>query len=566
MATCEQIQTELSAYLDGEIAAAERGSVEAHVKDCAVCREALKDLEMVRRALADLPKLKAPAALASRVRHGLSHTTSAPQTVATLSFETPRRHSIWRPALIAAAAVVMAGVILFLLLPSAARQEKQVAMAPEMKTPAAAPTTLRDSPAAMRPPPPQESIPEPNGREADLPKVADDERQIAEAKPAYRERILTEEKSKTPSAQSAVKTARQEVARNQDVPSPAAPPHFTAPKPSVLAPVAQERPQTDKIKEFADKQGSTDAAPGAAQIQAPEKLDQYAGASNRVALSDHAETQGAIPQFDDDRDRNKDTSPNSHSAGLGAGELEQSEQGGMAAAPAPRSPAAANLPQSKAAAAEAPKNAADAANRLANGQDRKKAPSADDSASAGSARRALRFASESTETPVRTLRCTRALLPALLAELNKTAADEGAVLTAAQESGTAGKTREAADKKIAIPPAGKPAEKNTDIYSLKTAAQKRSEVLARIDALDRDFQARSVADSLRGEKKEAEGKAEPKTQPNTDAPHSAADAREPGAAQKVDALKKNGEKNIVDGNQNERDLDCVITIRIEIIP
>lgn len=50
-------QEQLSAYLDGALAAAERASVEAHLASCGRCRARLAELREVSRLLAALPEL-----------------------------------------------------------------------------------------------------------------------------------------------------------------------------------------------------------------------------------------------------------------------------------------------------------------------------------------------------------------------------------------------------------------------------------------------------------------------------------------------------------------------------
>lgn len=53
---------ELSAYLDGALAAAAGERVEAHLAACAACREKLAELRAVRSALRALPRMPAPRA------------------------------------------------------------------------------------------------------------------------------------------------------------------------------------------------------------------------------------------------------------------------------------------------------------------------------------------------------------------------------------------------------------------------------------------------------------------------------------------------------------------------
>lgn len=68
MSVCENIQEELSAYLDGELQDSARAACEAHICACQTCRAVLEDLKAASAAVSSLPKLKAPAALALRVQ------------------------------------------------------------------------------------------------------------------------------------------------------------------------------------------------------------------------------------------------------------------------------------------------------------------------------------------------------------------------------------------------------------------------------------------------------------------------------------------------------------------
>ena len=72
MSLCKTIDTLSMAYLDDELAAEERHELEAHLTECASCRETLErergDRSMIRRALAVPP---APDLLRARIARGL---------------------------------------------------------------------------------------------------------------------------------------------------------------------------------------------------------------------------------------------------------------------------------------------------------------------------------------------------------------------------------------------------------------------------------------------------------------------------------------------------------------
>lgn len=57
---------DLSAYVDGQLEAAARARLEAHIDACAACREALGELRALRRALRELPRAAAPRSFALR--------------------------------------------------------------------------------------------------------------------------------------------------------------------------------------------------------------------------------------------------------------------------------------------------------------------------------------------------------------------------------------------------------------------------------------------------------------------------------------------------------------------
>jgi len=60
MMTCRQIENELSAYVDGELADAVRSEVQAHLGACERCRQRLAQLERLSDGVARLPRLEPP--------------------------------------------------------------------------------------------------------------------------------------------------------------------------------------------------------------------------------------------------------------------------------------------------------------------------------------------------------------------------------------------------------------------------------------------------------------------------------------------------------------------------
>ncbi len=90
---CQEVQAQLSAYLDGELNEARRGWVAAHLEACGSCRGELTLLTALDRALEDLPT-PAPPDLTGRILAGL-----------------PRRRRAWWQNLALAASLVL-GIIL----------------------------------------------------------------------------------------------------------------------------------------------------------------------------------------------------------------------------------------------------------------------------------------------------------------------------------------------------------------------------------------------------------------------------------------------------------------------
>jgi anti-sigma factor RsiW len=107
---CRRVEEKLSEYVDGLLAANERGQLEAHCVTCTECREALRQTQQLVRAAGRLGGLKAPVDLWPAVRQRLRPPV-------------PRRwwslQPIWRPVVAAASvAGVIVAVVLTTWLPS----------------------------------------------------------------------------------------------------------------------------------------------------------------------------------------------------------------------------------------------------------------------------------------------------------------------------------------------------------------------------------------------------------------------------------------------------------------
>ena len=60
--TCEvQSRGAIELYFYGELSLTERAGIQAHLLTCVECRQALRDLQMIRAALAARPDVSAPA-------------------------------------------------------------------------------------------------------------------------------------------------------------------------------------------------------------------------------------------------------------------------------------------------------------------------------------------------------------------------------------------------------------------------------------------------------------------------------------------------------------------------
>lgn len=84
---CETMEELISAYVDGEVTAEERQTVERHVASCASCRAALQDFSTAQTLLRTLPVLDAPQGFRQRVT---AHVEQTPRSWAWRWLVAPR--------------------------------------------------------------------------------------------------------------------------------------------------------------------------------------------------------------------------------------------------------------------------------------------------------------------------------------------------------------------------------------------------------------------------------------------------------------------------------------------
>ncbi len=104
---CQEIQTMLHAYSDGELDAAGSLEVEKHLQTCPICRQAQKNQSVLKKAIATgAPYYKAPASLRQSIIAAASLQTAAEKPA-----KPPTRHWQWNTltASLAMAACVLLG-------------------------------------------------------------------------------------------------------------------------------------------------------------------------------------------------------------------------------------------------------------------------------------------------------------------------------------------------------------------------------------------------------------------------------------------------------------------------
>lgn len=116
MDRCEQIQESLSELLDGELPAEQRDAVEAHLRDCADCREEYDLLREAVGVVSSLPRHQAPPSILDAVRKEIQADTGSgrARNVVAASFRPRPQERSWRKGLISIAATLMVGVLVVL--------------------------------------------------------------------------------------------------------------------------------------------------------------------------------------------------------------------------------------------------------------------------------------------------------------------------------------------------------------------------------------------------------------------------------------------------------------------
>lgn len=110
MATCDDIRTDLVAYVDGELDAAARVAVEGHVASCAACRRELALLRATGDLLAGLAAPAPAARFEERVRERLAKEAAREREGAREPIRLPAPGRLRRAFLaVAAAAAILAG-------------------------------------------------------------------------------------------------------------------------------------------------------------------------------------------------------------------------------------------------------------------------------------------------------------------------------------------------------------------------------------------------------------------------------------------------------------------------
>src|ERR1700687_858693 len=102
---CKELRGLADAYLDGELPAASRAEIDAHLAGCAACRAEIEaNRAFIARLKAGASYFEAPVGLAARLAQRLGSEPAA-GTVVRFS-PVPRRESFWRPMALAASFVL----------------------------------------------------------------------------------------------------------------------------------------------------------------------------------------------------------------------------------------------------------------------------------------------------------------------------------------------------------------------------------------------------------------------------------------------------------------------------
>ena len=125
---CEQAHALIGAYMDGELSAEERGTVEAHLAGCARCRDVLADGARIGRGIRRIGRQPAPASLVPRVRERLGR-IALEETTATIGQPQAKTaatgwHAQWQRAAVLVAACCLSAIAAWWGASSAERRDR----------------------------------------------------------------------------------------------------------------------------------------------------------------------------------------------------------------------------------------------------------------------------------------------------------------------------------------------------------------------------------------------------------------------------------------------------------
>ena len=113
---CQVFEEDLSAWIDGELAAPRRAAVEAHLASCRACTARVEALRAVDRALLALPEPALGAGLGERLAERLAADRGSPGPARLAARRLGRRR--FAPALALPVAAAAALALFFLLRPA----------------------------------------------------------------------------------------------------------------------------------------------------------------------------------------------------------------------------------------------------------------------------------------------------------------------------------------------------------------------------------------------------------------------------------------------------------------
>lgn len=127
---CENIQFNLSAYLDDCLSVQERAAVDAHLPACPLCRDCLADFQSLRNSLRALPRAEMPndllASLRTRVAEEIKITRREPNVIFTEAVREWLKMRLF-PYAAATAITLVFGLSLLWTLLSAANDNRRTA-------------------------------------------------------------------------------------------------------------------------------------------------------------------------------------------------------------------------------------------------------------------------------------------------------------------------------------------------------------------------------------------------------------------------------------------------------